>query len=317
MVRRTIMTAVVFGLAAAGARAQTPVQADAADLPPNAKAGECYARVWIEPQYNTITERVLVAPATENVRIVQARFGTATERVLVQEAATRLEVVPATYEWAEERVLVKPATKRLVEVPAEYDEVTERVLVKEAYTTWKKGRGPIQKIDESTGEIMCLVEVPAEYKTVTTRKLKTPATTREIEIPAEYETVRKRVVKTPATTREVAVPARYDNVTVTKELEPAREVREAVPARYENVTKTLKISDGRLEWRSILCETNMTSTRIQDIQRALRSAGFDPGAIDGVIGESTMRAVNAYQRAKGLPVDRYLNMETVRSLGVM
>ncbi len=61
----------------------------------------------------------------------------------------------------------------------------------------------------------------------------------------------------------------------------------------------------------------MTSTRIQDFLRAMRSAGFDPGAIDGVIGESTMRAVNAYQRAKGLPVDRYLNMETVRSLGVM
>ena len=29
-----------------------------------------------------------------------------------------------------------------------------------------------------------------------------------------------------------------------------------------------------------------------------------------------MRAVNAYQRAKGLPVDRYLNVETVKSLGV-
>ena len=37
-------------------------------------------------------------------------------------------------------------------------------------------------------------------------------------------------------------------------------------------------------------------------QRALLAAGYDPGPIDGVIREQTMRAVNAYQAAKGLPV---------------
>jgi len=29
-----------------------------------------------------------------------------------------------------------------------------------------------------------------------------------------------------------------------------------------------------------------------------------------------MTAVNAFQRSKGLPVDKYLNMATVRALGV-
>jgi hypothetical protein len=50
---------------------------------------------------------------------------------------------------------------------------------------WKKGRGPIEKIDAATGEIMCLVEVPATYKV-----MDTPPTTREVTVPAEYKTVK-------------------------------------------------------------------------------------------------------------------------------
>ena len=60
----------------------------------------------------------------------------------------------------------------------------------------------------------------------------------------------------------------------------------------------------------------MTRDRITSIQTALQRAGHNPGPIDGVIGADTMRAVNAYQRQKGLPVDEYLNIATVRSLGV-
>ena len=57
---------------------------------------------------------------------------------------------------------------------------------------WKKGTGPIQRIDESTGEIMCLVEVPATYKTISKEVLVSPATTRTVEIPAVYKTVSVR-----------------------------------------------------------------------------------------------------------------------------
>jgi peptidoglycan hydrolase-like protein with peptidoglycan-binding domain len=53
-----------------------------------------------------------------------------------------------------------------------------------------------------------------------------------------------------------------------------------------------------------------------DIQRALKAAGFDPGPIDGKIKKKTMQAVNQYQESKGLPVDPYLNIETVKALGV-
>ena len=46
------------------------------------------------------------------------------------------------------------------------------------------------------------------------------------------------------------------------------------------------------------------------------SAGFNPGPVNGELRAATMQAVNAYQQSKGLPVDGYLNLETVKSLGV-
>jgi peptidoglycan hydrolase-like protein with peptidoglycan-binding domain len=94
-------------------------------------------------------------------------------------------------------------------------------------------------------------------------------------------------------------------------------VREVeVPAQYETLSYRVKVADGKVEQRAILCDTNATPQKIMEIQRALSAAGFDPGPVDGVMRALTMRAVNAYQQSKGLPVDGYLNLETVKSLGV-
>ena len=89
-----------------------------------------------------------------------------------------------------------------------------------------------------------------------------------------------------------------------------------VPAQMDTLTREVKVADATTDWRSILCETNATTDKLKQIQQALATAGHDPGPIDGVVRAQTMNAVNAYQRAKGLPVDAYLNLETVKSLGV-
>ena len=104
----------------------------------------------------------------------------------------------------------------MLEVPAQYEMQQERVLVKEAHTVWKKGRGPIEKIDHATGEIMCLVEVPASYKTVSKRVMVSPPTTKELFIPAEYKTIKKRVMVEPPKERRVEIPAEYKTVKVRK-----------------------------------------------------------------------------------------------------
>lgn len=300
--------------------AATPAAMSAADdslVPPNAKPGQCFTRVWNPPKYETVTTRQLVEDAGERIEVIPASYKSGTKRVLVKEASERIETVPATYKTVTERVLIKPATKKLQQVPAVYETASTRVLEKAAHTVWKKGTGPIQKIDAQSGEIMCLVEVPASYKTIQKRVLKTPATTRTITIPAEYSTVEKRVVATAATTRKVMIPAQYKTINTTEVATPAKERRTAIPARYKNVTSQKLVSEGSMEWREILCETNMTRSRIMDIQKALEAAGHNPGNVDGNIGGDTMRAVNAFQRSKGLPVDRYLNMATVRALGVI
>jgi len=315
---------------------------------------------------------------------VPATYRTESEQVLTQAATEKVNLIPAEYADIEKTVLVQEASTRLVEVPAEYGVEEEQILDKPAHTIWKKGSGPIQRIDEATGEIMCLVEVPATYKTVRRTVLKTPAQTRTVEIPAEYKTVKVRqlvtpaseqrspvpavystvdrqvveqeagfvwhdlantdhpestrtgnkicltqtepeyktvqrtVVQTPAQTRSIEIPAEFRTVEVTKLVSPAREEVSEIPAEYRNVTKRELVKDGYMAWRSILCETNMTASRISNIQSALQTAGYDigSGGVDGVIGSDTIKAVNAFQLANDLPVDKYLNIQTLKALGV-
>jgi Putative peptidoglycan binding domain len=295
--------------------AQQSASADGT-LPPNARPGECYTRVFMAPQYKNVTEQVVKREAGERVVVLPARYEDAPETVVVKPATKRVVVNPAVYDTVSEQVLVRPASSRIETTPAQYQSVTERVMERAAYTTWKKGSGPIQRVDSATGEIMCLVEVPAVYKTITKQVLKSPAQTREVAIPAEYQTVTKQVLKTPESVREIEVPAEYSTVTARKLVSPPTEQRVAIPAEYQTVTRAEQVSEGRMEWRQILCETNMTKGKVTELQRALKSRGFDPGKVDGVASKKTYGAVAAFQRSKGLPTDEHINAQTVTALGV-
>ena len=50
------------------------------------------------------------------------------------------------------------------------------------------------------------------------------------------------------------------------------------------------------------------------IQRELRSAGFDPGPLDGRLGPKFSAAIAAYQRAQGLPVDGRVSIDLLSRL---
>lgn len=284
-------------------------------LPPNPKPGECYARVVIPAKYQNQTETVQVRAEGKRIETTQPEYGYTTEQVLVKEAYEKLEVIPATYKTVTETIQVAEASEKLVRVPAKYKTVTERVLVSPARTEWKKGTGPIQKVDSATGEIMCLVEVPAEYKTVTKTVEVSPETVRTVAVPGQSKTITRRVVDQPATTRKIVVPAEYRTVKVRKLVKPAEQRSVKIPAEYKTVQKRAKISDAYLEWRPILCETNTHPGIVRDLQKALKARGFSPGQVDGVLGGSTMRAVEAYQRSKGMASGQ-LTIKTLKSLGV-
>lgn len=286
-----------------------------ADLPPNALPGHCYARVLVPPQYVTESRQKLSREASERIEVSEPVYEWQDQRVVVREASKTARIIPAEYRTVEEQVLVKEASRELVTIPAEYETVSEQVLVRPAYSEWKKGRGPIEKIDNSTGEIVCLVEVPAEYKTVTTRKLLSPARTETREIPAVHETVSKRVMISPPRMVEEEIPAEYDTIKVRKLVRQPEERRIAIPAEYQTVQETRKVEEGYLQWREVLCETNTTPDVIRNLQTALKREGFNPGKIDGVVGSQTMTAIKDYQAANGLPAGQ-MTLEMLNSLNV-
>ncbi|BBO68824.1 hypothetical protein DSCA_27540 [Desulfosarcina alkanivorans] len=288
---------------------------EASLYPPEANPGECFARVFVPPTYATASERVLTRSASERLEIVPARYEWVEEKVMVKAASERIEVIPAKYGWKEEQVLVKAASSRLEQIPAKYERVESKVLAKEAHVVWKKGRGPIEKVDNTTGEIMCLVEVPASYKTVKKTVMVTPPGTRKVDIPAEFKTVRKRVMLEPPQERTITIPAEYETVKVRKMVSGPQERRIPVAEEYQTVTKTVKTDDGHMEWRRIMCETNVTPDVVTNIQRTLHNAGYDPGPIDGVLGRQTASALKSYQRDHRM-AEGGLTYETVKKLGI-
>ncbi len=52
------------------------------------------------------------------------------------------------------------------------------------------------------------------------------------------------------------------------------------------------------------------------LQQALAAAGFDPGTADGSFGESTAKALRAFQASKNLTVDARVGSETWKALAV-
>lgn len=293
-------------------------QADSNELlPPNSKPGECYARLFTPASYRSREERKLVKEASEMVTVVPAQYEWVEQQVKVKDEHEHLKIVPATYRWVDEQVLVNPEHKvsRVVK-PAVYETVTEKVIDKPAHFVWKKGRGPLERIDEATGEIMCRVEVPATYKTVSRKVLVSAPVVEEVTVPASYKTVQKRVVDKPEHTVSEAHPAEYKAVKVKKLVSEETVVRKQLPAEYATVSFSEKVADGKLEWKAILCETNTTTDVVAALQRALEGKGYKPGRIDGVMGSQTMAAVTAYQKDNGMASGQ-ISVDTLRALGVM
>ncbi len=284
-------------------------------LPPEARPGECYARVYIPAKTKRVENKVLVKEATEKLEVIPAKYEEAEEVVEIQSEFEELEIVPAVFETQFETVTIEPEREEQVVVDAVYEEVEEKVKVRDAYTTWKKGEGPIQRYDEATGEIMCLVTIPAEYKTVSKRVVKVPPRTITKVIPAVTEKVEKRVMVEPPTTRKKVIPAEKRTVTIRKLVEAAEVKKIVIPAQYETVYEVQKDGAGKMEWRPILCSTNATVPLIRKLQLALKEKGYNPGTADGVLGGGTMEAVRRYQRSKGIAQGQ-LTIEVMRELGV-
>jgi len=55
---------------------------------------------------------------------------------------------------------------------------------------------------------------------------------------------------------------------------------------------------------------------VVQVQRRLASAGYYSGPIDGVIGRGTRRAIRAFERTHGLPVDGTIHRRLLTTMGL-
>ncbi|MBX9604773.1 MAG: peptidoglycan-binding protein [Gammaproteobacteria bacterium] len=53
---------------------------------------------------------------------------------------------------------------------------------------------------------------------------------------------------------------------------------------------------------------------VMNLQAQLAAKGYDPGPVDGVMGERTRAAIRAYQRDRQMPVDGQVTQALVTSL---
>ncbi|WP_415407133.1 peptidoglycan-binding domain-containing protein [Sulfurovum sp. CS9] len=255
-------------------------------IPPDAKAGECYARVVLPAQYETVEEQVMV-----------------------KEPSSEISIVPAEYRMAEEEIEVIPATKKLTPIPATYKEITETIEVKPAIRTWKTslkkkalpvskmilaaaGAGGVDLNSSQPGNCYKEYFIPRKFKKITEDILVRNEHNETEVIPAEFEIVEKTIVIKPASKEIIEVPAVYEETeeqvlveaekTVWKKGQnPAQKVSGAtgeimclvkIPAKYKTIKKrvlktpaTTKIVEVQEETQVIKVKKLLTDTQIKNI----------------------------------------------------
>jgi hypothetical protein len=118
-------------------------------LPPDAKPGECYARVYVPPEYKTVTEPVKARGAYEEIEVTPAQYELAVKLPPLRQArligflAKPADVgkvgVPGEDLTTRSQKLPSPPTTRTVYVTtAEYTEVQRTIKVRDGKTIWKR-----------------------------------------------------------------------------------------------------------------------------------------------------------------------------------
>ena len=285
-------------------------------LPENAKSGQCFSRVLIPPTYKWTKRKMLKSEKSAQYKIIPATYKFVDQTQKVSEESFKLISVAATYKWEKDKVMVEPEKTKLVKVPAKYKMVTKKILIKEARDIWKQGTEPVEKIDNSTGEIVCKVHIPAVYKTITEKAVVVDAHTKKIVIPARYKYIKRRVTDVAAHTKKVPIVAKFQTVKVKKLVTPVKKVKIDIPEEHQYIKEKSIVTKAHMKWQQILCKTNTTVGLVSRLQQSLKSKNHYLGKIDGVYGSLTKNAVKKYQKSKGLPSGA-LTLETLKSLNII
>ncbi|GBE43632.1 hypothetical protein BMS3Bbin10_01712 [bacterium BMS3Bbin10] len=182
----------IFGAAAAFLAVQS---ADAEAFGRHHGGGKyktCYKKVVTPPIYRTVTERVMVSPAS----------------------CTQLRT-PPVYGTVAQQVVVQPSYQVVRTKPAVYGRVRVTRQVRPARTRWvrRSCRG---------ADYRCAVTTPAKYRTRSKRVMVEPAQNWVETRPAVTGVVERRVVLRAGTVRQLCQPALYRTVTRQVMVSPGR-----------------------------------------------------------------------------------------------
>lgn len=121
---------------------------------------------------------------------------------------------------------------------------------------------------------------------------------------------------TKAKVVETIVPAETVMVAVKTLISEAKEIKKPIEAEYKMMKKRKKIADTTIEWKRILCQTNMSKEVIAKIQNALNEKGYSAGKADGVLGNGTRTALEKFQKENSLATGG-ITYETLDALKVL
>ena len=161
-----------------------------------------------------------------------AKYETVTEKLLAAEASQRIEAIPAQYRTITKKITTSNSTMKLIPVPIKYKKVQEKVVVAPARSEWKKTTCNNRGCNQS--EVVCLVEVPRTYKTVTKKVILKPAIAKKVAVEPVYKYVKAQELVSPATSKVIPIPAKYTTINRIKKISDAKYTWSDVSARNES-----------------------------------------------------------------------------------
>ncbi len=283
---------------------------------PKAAPGQAFARVLVPAEYKWQTRKIPKYEKSVKYKIIPATYKFEEQKQKVSEDSFKLISVPTTYKWEKDKIMVEPEKIKLIKVPAKYKMVTKKILIKEARDIWKQGSNPVEKLDNSTGEIVCKVHIPAVYKTITEKVVLEKAHTKKIVIPARYKYIKRKVTDVAAHTKKVAIPAKYEMVKVKKLVKPTEKIKIDIPEEFQTIREKVLVKHAHLAWKQVLYKGLTSPDTIKIMQKDLKKRGYNPGKIDGVYGIDTKTAVLKYEKDNNLTSGSFAE-KTLRQDGML
>jgi len=290
----------------------------------------------VPASYTASTKEVMIRPASNRYLATPVKFETVQEKVLVEPAKSvwkkgeglvqkidnltgeimcRVEI-PAVYKEFSKQVVKTRPVATLIPVPATnktfeisvlgedaqevrkpiaptYEKVETFETIGEPSYSWAAGAvGDADEMGKHTGKVVCLKETPAIVKTFEQTLVRTPGRFETEEFAAVY--------------KDVSTKTLVSNAVINKT---------PIPAENQSFTKTTKVSDARLEWRPVMCETNLNPEIISSIQKALDERGYKTGETIGKIDEGMFSSIEQFQKDENL-AQGGLTLTTIKALGI-